>query len=166
VSADTPAKKETTVTLGGGYMFPSREGHTIAAIGLGITMKTTGKFTQDAYSMFEYTVPPETNGPPPHVHTREDESFVCLAGRLDVHLGGEDFVLEHGDYMFLPRDVVHAFRNPYAEESRVISVVSPAGLERYYQALADMPPGPKDISVMKAIMADFGIQLRLPPEVR
>jgi hypothetical protein len=27
-----------------------------------------------------------------------------------------------------------------------------------------MPPGPKDLSVIKAIMADFGIELQLPPE--
>jgi hypothetical protein len=47
----------------------------------------------------------------------------------------------------------------------VISVVSPAGLERYYQALAEMPPGPKDISLLKKIMADFGIEMQLPPEV-
>ena len=40
---------------------------------------------------------------------------------------------------------MHTFRNPYDEESRIISVVSPAGLEGYYQALAEMPPGPKDI---------------------
>ena len=138
----------------------------IAAIGLGITMKTDGKSTHDAYSLFEYTIPAETNGPPPHLHTREDESFICLAGRLDVQLGGEDFTLELGDYLFLPRDVIHTFRNPYREESRVISVVSPAGLEQYYQALADMPPGPKDITLIKKIMADFGIEMQLPPEVR
>ncbi len=154
------------MTLGGGYLLPSRAGQQIAAIGLGITMKTDGKSTHDAYSMFEYSVPAQTSGPPPHVHTREDESFVCLAGRLDVHLGGEDFVLGHGDYLFLPRDVVHTFRNSTDEEARVLSVVSPAGLERYYQALAELPPGPKDISVMKGIMADFGIELQLPPEVR
>ena len=154
------------MSLGGGYLLPSREGQQIPAIGLGITMKTNGKSTHDAYSMFEYAVPARTGGPPPHVHTREDESFVCLAGRLDVHLGGEDFVLGHGDYLFLPRDVVHTFRNSSDEEARVLSVVSPAGLERYYQALAELPPGPKDIAVIKAIMADFGIELRLPPEVR
>jgi quercetin dioxygenase-like cupin family protein len=153
------------MTLGGGYMLPSREGRPIAAIGLGITVKTDGKSTQDAYSLFEYAIPPETNGPPPHVHTREDESFICLAGRLDVHLGGQDFVLAPGDYLFLPRDVVHTFKNSYKDEARVISVVSPAGLERYYQALAELPPGPKDIGVMKGIMADFGIILQLPPEV-
>ena len=154
------------MTLGGGYLLPSRDGRQIPAIGLGITMKTDGRSTHDAYSLFEYSVPARTSGPPPHVHTREDESFVCLAGRLDVHLGGEDFVLEHGDYLFLPRDVVHAFRNSSDDEARVLSVVSPAGLERYYQALADLPPGPKDVAVLQGIMADFGIELRLPPEVR
>ena len=153
------------MTLGGGYMLPSREGYQIAASGLGITMKTNGKSTHDAYALFEYSVPPRTDGPPAHIHTREDESFICLAGKLDVQLGGEDFTLGVGDYLYLPRDVVHTFRNTYDEESRVISVVSPAGLERYYQALADMPPGPKDIGKIKQIMADFGIMLRLPPGV-
>jgi len=152
------------MTLGGGYLLPSREGRDIRAIGIGITMKTDGKSTHDAYSMFEYAVPPQTSGPPPHVHTREDESFVCLAGRLDVMLGGEHFTIGHGDYLFLPRDVVHTFRNSTDEEARVISIVSPAGLERYYQALAELPEGPPDINAIKEIMADFGLELRLPPQ--
>jgi mannose-6-phosphate isomerase-like protein (cupin superfamily) len=153
------------MSLGGGYLLPDREGIQIPAIGLGITMKTDGKSTHDAYSLFEYAIPPRTDGPPAHLHTREDESFVCLAGKLDVHLGGEDFTLGTGDYLYLPRDVVHAFRNTYDEEARVISVVSPAGLERYYQTLGELPPGPKDITKIKAIMADFGIVLQLPPQV-
>ena len=153
------------MSLGGGYLLPSREGTQIAAIGLGITMKTDGKATHDAYSLFEYAVPAHTDGPPAHVHTREDESFVMLAGKVDVHLGGRDYTLGPGDYLYLPRDVVHTFRNTYDDEARIISVVSPAGLEGYYQALAELPPGPKDISKIKRIMADFGIELRLPPEV-
>jgi quercetin dioxygenase-like cupin family protein len=151
------------MTLGGGYLLPSRDGAQIAALGLGITVKTDGKSTRDAYSLFEYAIPPEANGPPLHTHTREDESFVCLAGRLDVTLGDQEYVMEFGDYMYLPRDVPHAFRNPYDEESRVVSVVSPAGLERYYRALAELPPGPKDISKIKAIMDDFGIVLHVQP---
>jgi len=153
------------MSLGGGYFLASRDGHHIAAIGLGITMKTDGKSTRDAYSLFEYAIPARTDGPPAHVHTREDESFIGLSGHLDVHLGSQDFTLGQGDYLYLPRDIVHTFRNTRDEEARVISVVSPAGLEGYYQALADMPPGPKDIGKIKQIMADFGIMLRLPPEV-
>jgi hypothetical protein len=116
--------------LAAGYMLPSREGHQIAAIGLGNTMKTSGKSTRDAYSLFEYAIPLRTDGP------------------------------------YLPRDVVHTFRNTYDEEARVISVVSLVDLEGYYQALADVPPGPKDIGKIKQIMADFGLVLQLPPEVR
>ena len=85
------------MSLGGGYFLPTRDGTQIPAIGLGITMKTDGKSTHDAYSLFEYAIPPETNGPPAHLHTREDESFICLAGRRDVTLGGEEFVRENGD---------------------------------------------------------------------
>ena len=146
----------------GGYMLPSRKGTMIGAIGLDITMKTDGDSTRGAYSLFEYSIPPGVHGPPPHIHTREDESFICLAGRLMVQLGDEHFELVHGDYLLLPRDVVHAFTNPFDEEARVISVVSPAGLERYYQALAEMPPGPRDMAKMMSIMEDFGIELKLP----
>jgi mannose-6-phosphate isomerase-like protein (cupin superfamily) len=155
--------KETLVSLGGGYLLPSREGTQIPAIGLGITMKTNGESTHQAYSLFEYAIPAVTSGPPPHLHTREDESFVCLSGRLDVSLGEKEYVIEPGDYLFLPRNVVHTFRNSADVESRVISVVSPAGLEAYYQALAELPPGPKDLAVMQKIMAEFGIELQLPP---
>ncbi|MGD9525962.1 cupin domain-containing protein [Pseudonocardia sp.] len=154
------------MSLGGGYMLPSRDGRGIPAIGIGITVKATGENTRDAYSLFEYAVPGGVNGPPPHVHTREDESFICLAGRLEVMLGGDTFVLGHGDYLLLPRDVVHTFRNPFEEEARVISVVSPAGLEAYYQALAELPPGKPDIAAIQAIMADFGLELRLPAAQR
>jgi quercetin dioxygenase-like cupin family protein len=145
----------------GGYMLPSRGGERISAIDLGITVKTDGASTSGAYSMFEYAVPPGVDGPPPHVHTREDESFVCIAGRLRVLLGEKTFVLSHGDYLLLPRDVRHAFANPFDEEARVISVVSPSGLEGYYKELASLPPGPRDVSKMREIMSDYGIELRL-----
>jgi mannose-6-phosphate isomerase-like protein (cupin superfamily) len=144
-------------------MLTSRKGTQIPAIGLNITMKANGSATREAYSLFEYAIPPETNGPPPHIHTREDESFICLAGRIDVSLGGEEFTLEFGDYHYLPRDVVHTFRNPYSDEARVISVVSPAGLEAYYQALGELPPGPKDMATLQPIMAEFGIEMQMPP---
>ena len=148
----------------GGYLLSSRKGTHIPAIGIDITLKADGEATRDAYSLFEYSIPAGVFGPPPHVHTREDESFICLAGRLDVMLGGENFTIGHGDYLFMPRDVVHTFRNSSDEEARVISVVSPAGLERYYQALAELPEGPPDINAIKEIMADFGLQLRIPPQ--
>ena len=81
-----------------------------------------------------------------------------------VTLGDSAFELAHGDYLLLPRNVIHTFDNPFAEDARVISVVSPAGLEGYYEALAALPPGPRDIAKIKEIMADFGLELRLPTQ--
>ena len=152
------------MTLGGGYLLRSGEGKQIGAIGVGITMKTDGDSTRGAYSLFEYGVPAGVSGPPLHIHTREDESFICLAGALMVTLGDRQFELHHGDYLLLPRDVPHTFDNPFEEDARVISVVSPAGLEAYYEALATLPPGPRDIGRIKEIMADFGLELQVPPK--
>jgi hypothetical protein len=122
------------MSLGCGCMLSSREGHQIAAIGLSITMKTSGKSTHDAYSLFEYAIPARTDGPPPHIHMREDESFICLTGKLNVYLGGDHW--RRGRPVLAARHRVHV-RNVSDEESRVISVVSPAGLEDHYQALAE-----------------------------
>ena len=57
---------------------------------------------------------------------------------------------------------------PAAAPTSLVSRIqpSPAGLEGYYEALAEMPPGPKDVRLLKKIMEDFGIQMQLPPEVR
>ena len=89
----------------GGYLLSSRKGTHIPAIGIDITLKTDGGSTRDAYSLFEYSIPAGIHGPPPHVHTREDESFICLAGRLDVSLGGEEFTIEFGDYKYAVENV-------------------------------------------------------------
>ena len=153
------------MTLSGGHLLRSRSGEQIPAIGLNITLKADGATTGDAYSLFEYAIPAGVNGPPPHIHTREDESFVMLGGRLQVLRGTERIVIEHGDWLWLPRNVTHTFANPFDEEARVLSVVSPAGLEGYYRALSELPPGVRDVEKLKAIMAEHGLVLQAPPDV-
>lgn len=151
------------MTIIGGYLIENRGGEQIGALGLGISAKTDGSHTRGAYSMFEYAVPAGVNGPPPHVHHREDESFLLLDGHLEVTVGETTYEMTHGDYLLLPRDVMHTFRNPSGNEARVISVVSPAGLENYYRALAEMPPGPIQLPLVKEIMKHYGIELLAPP---
>ena len=155
------------MSLGGGYLLRSREGHAIAAIGLGITMKTDGKSTHDAYSLFEYSVPARVDGPPPHLHTREDESFICLSGRLDVHPRRRGLHPRAPATTSTCRATSCTPSATPTTRSRGSSRSSRRpGSRRYYQALAEMPPGPKDVRLLKKIMEDFGIQLQLPPEVR
>ncbi len=55
------------------------------------------------------------------------------------------------------------FRNPFDEETRVIAVVSPPGLENYYQALSELPPGPRDMKLVAEIMVRHGLSLQKKP---
>jgi mannose-6-phosphate isomerase-like protein (cupin superfamily) len=136
------------------------EGDNVGAIGLGIYVKKTGADTKGAYSVFEYVVPPGFGGPPTHIHTREDELFICMTGQTRVELDGVEHILTPGSILLLPRGVPHVFHNPFDEETRIIAVVSPPGLESYYRDLSALPPGPRDMALVAEIMVRHGLQLQ------
>ena len=70
----------------------------------------TGEETGGAFFMAEVSVPPG-GGPPPHVHTREDESFYLQQGTLTIQIGDKTLTASPGDFVHLPRGIVHSFRN-------------------------------------------------------
>lgn len=135
------------------------DGENVGAIGLGILVKLTGADTAGAYSLFEYVVPAGLGGPPTHIHSREDELFVCVKGKVTVELDGEIHVLSPGSSLLMPRGVPHMFYNEGDEETRVIAVVSPPGLENYYQDLSALPPGPRDMTKVGEVMKKHGLSL-------
>ncbi|MFC0105869.1 cupin domain-containing protein [Kibdelosporangium aridum] len=150
---DVPTKQEHHVVRSG-------EGTNVGAIGLGIFTRLTGADTKGAYSLFEYVVPPGLGGPPTHVHSREDELFICVQGKVTVELDGTAHVLGQGDSLLMPRGVPHVFYNPFDEETRIVAVVSPPGLENYYRELSELPPGPRDMSLVAPIMTRYGLSLQ------
>jgi mannose-6-phosphate isomerase-like protein (cupin superfamily) len=139
-------------------------GENLGAIGLGIYVRLTGEDTNGAYSLFEYVVPPGLGGPPTHVHTRQDEQFICTAGRVKVELDFVERTMTPGSSMMLPRGVPHMFYNPFDEETRIVAVVSPGGLEKYYKELSELPPGPRDMTKVADIMSRHGLSLVAPEQ--
>ncbi|WP_254509026.1 hypothetical protein [Anatilimnocola floriformis] len=59
------------------------EGRTIAVVGDVYRFLATGEETDGKYAMFEAIVPPG-GSPPPHVHSREEESFLTPAMSRDA----------------------------------------------------------------------------------
>ena len=53
-------------------------------------------------------------------------------GRDEVRRGGEVVVAPSGSYVLKPRDVPHAFYNAGSETVRVVGIVTPGGLEGYF----------------------------------
>jgi quercetin dioxygenase-like cupin family protein len=97
-----------------------------------ITFLITGEETGGAFFMAEVSVPPG-GGPPPHVHHREEESFHLLRGTLTIRIGGQTVHATPGDFVHLPRGVVHSFQNTGNVDAKFLMVVTPAGLEKFFE---------------------------------
>lgn len=135
-----------------------------------MTYIATGKETGGAFFLAEMSVPPG-GGPPPHIHSREDESFHVIEGTLTIHVGGDTITASPGDFAFLPRGIVHSFKNTGDMTAKALLLITPAGLEKYFAEVFDPitdpsapPPPPSKELIARALTAAprYGLVL-LPP---
>jgi quercetin dioxygenase-like cupin family protein len=96
-------------------------------------------------------------GPPRHTHTREDESIYLFSGRLEVECDGEEFEAAPGSFVFLPRERPHAFRSA-GGTARGLLIVTPGGLEDYFDALHAAIRAGGDTARIRAVQAQHGIR--------
>ena len=87
------------------------EGAAFSAVGDIYRVLATGKQTGGAYSLSEIRVSPN-NGPPPHVHSREDESFFVVEGEITFRIGDEKIVARPGTFILGPRGVARTVWHP------------------------------------------------------
>jgi hypothetical protein len=79
----------------------SIEGRTIAVVGDVYRFLLTGDDTDGKYALWEAIVPPG-GGPPPRVHSREEECFYVIAGKITFQIGDEEFVATQGVFANMP----------------------------------------------------------------
>lgn len=103
------------------------------------TFLVTGEESGGAYFAMEAYVPPG-GGPPPHTHTREDETFYLLEGQIEFLLGEETIVGGVGDFVNVPRGTVHCFRNTGTETARMVLTFTPAGIEGFFEETLEPAP--------------------------
>ena len=123
------------------------------------TFLVTGEETGGAYFVMEAFVPPG-GGPGPHIHTREDETFYVVEGEIEFLLGEELVVAGAGDFVNVPRGVVHRFQNVSGETARLVLTFTPAGIEGFFRETLDVAPGgsedvPKNTEDVGARYADL-----------
>ena len=122
-----------------------------------ITVKISAGMTNGAYSVSEDVTPPG-QGAPPHVHHREQETFVVLEGDYEFQCGDRKFEGSKGSMVVLPKDVPHAFRNTGKTVGRALVVLVPGGMEKVFEDLSAMPPGPPDLAKINAITMKYGVE--------
>lgn len=137
--------------MASGFKFvPPKEGRTLAVAGGRYTIKASGEDTGGAYALIEMFLPPQS-GPMPHLHEREEESFYILEGSLLFQVGDETLTAGAGTFVKAPRGVSHAFKNMGATPARVLLLVTPAGLEKFFEEVGQplgetpSPPNPEKI---------------------
>jgi quercetin dioxygenase-like cupin family protein len=146
------------------------EGRTIAVVGDVYRFLATGEDTNGKYAMWEAIVPPG-GGPPPHVHSREEEGFYVLDGEITLHVGDERIVVTAGMFANLPVGTPHWFKNESGNPARMLISVAPAGLEQLFfevgvptaeGATTALPPTKEEIDKMLAVAPKYGIEIILP----
>jgi quercetin dioxygenase-like cupin family protein len=100
-------------------------------------------------------------GPPRHLHHWEDEALYVLAGALRVWVGGAWVDAESGRAVFLPRGVEHAFLVA-TDEARFLTVLTPAGFERFYADM-DADDGLPPLERFVTAAARYGCEVTGPP---
>ena len=114
--------------------------------------------------MFELTVPPGSNVPPPHSHTENEEIVFVLEGTLRYTVGAETRDLTPGETMRTPKGSVHGFSNPFAGAARALITLAPDIGPRYFQDVAAVvnAGGPPDKAALVAVMGKYGLALPAP----
>ena len=146
------------------------EGRTLAVVGDVYRFLATGDDTNGKYAIWEAIVLPG-GGPPPHVHSREEEGFYILEGEITLTIDGERLVATVGMFANMPVGVPHSFKNESDRPARMLISVAPAGLERMFfefgvpvpqGATTAPPPTKEEIEKLLTVAPRYGIEIRLP----
>jgi mannose-6-phosphate isomerase-like protein (cupin superfamily) len=107
------------------------KGKHIAVAGDINTILASKEDTGGTYSFIEAKVFPG-GGPVPHIQTREHEGFYIIEGQLTFDVGGEIIEAKPGAFVNVPPNVLHSFKNETNETTKIIIVLSPAGMEHLF----------------------------------
>jgi quercetin dioxygenase-like cupin family protein len=109
--------------------------------------------------VFELTVPPGSNVPPPHSHSENEEIVYVLDGTLRYTVGADTRDLAPGETMNTPRGTVHGFSNPFGTLARALIILSPDIGAQYFRDVAAVANagGPPDKAALVAVMTRYGL---------
>jgi quercetin dioxygenase-like cupin family protein len=106
------------------------------------------------------SIQPPGVGPPPHFHRNEDEWFFVLDGPTEFLNDGAWVEVPQGTAVFVPKGVVHAFRNAGDRPQRVLVHAAPGGIETFFARCAEefaKSSGP-DMNRIIQISREHGIE--------
>lgn len=108
-----------------------------------------GADTDERFALVQHLFAPRALAAPMHRHHHEDEWSYVLEGRIGAVIEGREVEVGPGDLLFKPRGQWHTFWNAGDEPATVLELISPAGLEQVFRAMAE-DASPEVIEVLAA----------------
>jgi mannose-6-phosphate isomerase-like protein (cupin superfamily) len=155
--AGPEAIRQFMISLGG----KPRTGPTWNIFGDRMTPILTGKETGGGLVIFENITQPK-EGPPRHVHHREDEAFYVVEGKFLFEFGDQRIEGGPTTHVFLPRDIPHCFQNIGDKPGKMIVIGQPAGMEHFFEELSRIV-GPPEPAKVAPVFHKWGLELLGPP---
>ena len=84
-----------------------------------------------------YAIIPPKGGPPPHIHTREDETFFVLEGHPSFWVGDHWVDGAPGDFVNIPIGMLHCFHNFTDAPATMILTFTQAGIEKMFEEVLE-----------------------------
>ena len=80
-------------------------------------------------------------GPPDHVHFNQEEIFFVVEGTYELTVGGETNTAGAGTIVFIPRNVVHSFKNVGDTTACMLDWSLPGGQDHYFKTISELAAG-------------------------
>ena len=102
-------------------------------------------------------------GPPDHVHFKQEEILFIIEGLYEVTVGDETATAGPGSIVFIPRNVVHRFKNVGFVTGRMLGWSLPGGQDHYLKAISELAAGggftsEKVVEISKTFDTHFPVQ--------
>lgn len=127
--------------------------------GVSVRLVLDAADTGGRFAVVEHRLGPRELMAPMHRHGREDEFTVVVEGTVGFVLGETTRMATTGDVVPKPRGQWHTFFNAGDTPARVLEILSPPGLERYFAELVRCFPA--DAAPDLAGMADANDRYRI-----
>ena len=86
--------------------------------------------TSNEYSISEWWLEPNSEGPGAHQHEENDEIFYGIEGITSILVGEKWIDIEKGAFLRIPAKTIHDFANRTDEKCGVLNFFIPGGFER------------------------------------
>ncbi len=125
------------------FLAPS-EGRSYPMGRISALFKADGAETAGTYSISEWWLEANTQGPGAHSHP-DDDAFYVLEGTMSFLIGEHWVAAPKGSFVLAPGGVIHNFENRSSSRAGLLNFSSPGNFEAHMPSIArwfaEHPPG-------------------------